>query len=399
MTREYQYLIAGGGIAANAAARGIREVDSVGSIGMISADTDPPYRRPYLSKDLWKGKALDKVWYKKGSQETELHLGRRVERIDLDANLAVDDQGEQFAFGTLLLATGVRPRQIAPATDRILSFRTLADFRHLWDLAQAGKRFAVIGSGFIGSELAAALAMNGKEVELIYPGAAIGERVYPGELASFISQRYQDEGVHLHPRTKVGALSERSDRVVVKLTDPAGSPVGSIEVDAVVAGVGSDPNDELAKAAGLEVDHGIVVERSLQTSRGNVYAAGDVAKFYQPALGKVVRIEHEDNALAMGKAAGRAMAGQGEPYDHLPFFYTDLFEMGYEAVGELDSRHQIVEDWIDPFKTGVIYYLNDGQVRGVLNWNVWEKVPTARQMIGFELPPEGAGLRGTMLAS
>ncbi len=386
MNRHYQYLIVGGGMAADAAVRGIRDVDPNGAIGMIGEDPDPPYKRPWLSKGLWKGESLDRIWLKTADKGVEMHLGRRVERFDLAENRVQDDQGDSFRFDTLLMATGVRPRKLEPASDRVIAYRSLADFRRLLEISRAGHRFAVVGSGFVGTEIAAALTMAGKHVDLIYPESVIGSRMLPPDLARYVTDRYRGENVDLHPRTMIGNVIERGDRVLVDLVDLDGASAGRIEVDAVVTGIGSNPNDELALEAGLQAVNGIVVDRRLRTRRPNVYAVGDVARFFQPALRQYIRVEHEDNARKMGRAAGRAMAGDAEPYDHLPSFYSDLFDMGYEAVGEIDARYETVEDWHDPFRQGVIYYVRDKRVRGVLLWNVWGKIDDARQMIAAETP-------------
>jgi 3-phenylpropionate/trans-cinnamate dioxygenase ferredoxin reductase component len=159
-----------------------------------------------------------------------------------------------------------------------------------------------------------------------------------------------------------------------------------VVVDGVVAGIGIEPNVDLAKAAGLEVDNGIIVDEFLRTSHPHIYAAGDVAAFYSPALAKRIRVEHEDNANSMGRLAGRNMTGKSEPYHHLPSFYSDLFELGYEAVGEVDSRLETVADWKEPNEEGVIYYVQHGRVRGVLLWNVWEQVEAARRLIAAPGP-------------
>jgi len=161
-----------------------------------------------------------------------------------------------------------------------------------------------------------------------------------------------------------------------------------------VAGLGITPNTALAAAAGLAVDDGIVVDRLLRTSHPAIYAAGDAARFYNPALDRQLRVEHEDNANSMGRQAGRNMAGKEEPYDHLPFFYSDLFDLGYEAVGDLDARLDLVADWQEPFREGVIYYLRDGRVRGVLLWNVWGQVDAARELIAAREPRTPDDLRG-----
>jgi NADPH-dependent 2,4-dienoyl-CoA reductase/sulfur reductase-like enzyme len=388
MNLHYRYLIVGGGMAADAAVRGIRDVDTEGSIGLVSADADPPYRRPWLSKDLWKGASLDKVWLKNADRGAEIHLDRTVEHFALDDNRIVDQQNDTYTFDKLLMATGVTPRELAPPSERIIAYRTLADYRKLSALSQSGQKFAVIGSGFIGSEIAAALAMSGKEVEMIFPGTAIGDRLFPADLARSVTDRYRDEHVRVRPGTQVTQLTERDDRVIIDLADHEGSPVEQIEVDAVVTGVGSTPNDGLAGEAGLQAENGIVVDQMLQTRRPGVFAAGDVARFFQPALQQYVRVEHEDNALKMGRAAGRAMAGKAEPYDHLPFFYSDLFDLGYEAVGEIDTRLETREDWVEPYRQGIISYLRDNKVRGVMLWNVWGKTDDARALIGSGSPEQ-----------
>ena len=171
---------------------------------------------------------------------------------------------------------------------------------------------------------------------------------------------------------------------------------GEFQVDGVVAGIGVTPNVELAQSAGLKVDNGIVVDEFLRTSDPDIYAAGDVANFSNPALGKRLRVEHEDNANTMGRAAGLSMAGKASPYHHLPFFYSDLFDLGYEAVGELDSRLETVADWKESHREGVVYYLHDGRVRGVLLWNVWGQVDAARELIAEPGPFRAADLKGRL---
>jgi NADPH-dependent 2,4-dienoyl-CoA reductase/sulfur reductase-like enzyme len=167
-----------------------------------------------------------------------------------------------------------------------------------------------------------------------------------------------------------------------------------LKADGVVAGIGIQANDDLAAAAGIRVDNGIVVDQMLRTSAPDIFAAGDVARFFSPALGVPIRVEHEDNALTMGEAAGRSMAGESVSYEHLPFFYSDLFDIGYEAVGELDSRLTTFEDWIEPNRKGVVYYLREGRVRGVLLVNTWGQVDAARSLIMDKGPWNPDMLRG-----
>jgi 3-phenylpropionate/trans-cinnamate dioxygenase ferredoxin reductase subunit len=389
--KKYKYLIIGGGMTAASAMAGIREVDPTGSIGLIGSEPDAPYDRPPLSKKLWKGKPLNTILRKNKGKKAILHLGRVVTKVYPKSKRVVDDRGEVFSYEVLLLATGGKPRRLRFGGDRIIYFRTLADYRRLRALAEKGLRFAVIGGGFIGSEIAAALAMNGKEVVMIFPGKSIADRIFPRGLSQFVSRFYRHKRVEMLARMKVSGLEPRDNQLVLKTSGNR-----EIAVDGVVAGVGIVPNVDLARKAKLKVEDGIVVNEFLRTSQPDIYAAGDVAAFYNPALAKRIRVEHEDNANTMGRLAGRNMAGKSEPYHHLPFFYSDMFELGYEAVGELDARLQTFADWKRPNKEGVIYYLRKGRVRGVLLWNVWGQVDAARELIAEPGPFTRKNLKGRL---
>jgi 3-phenylpropionate/trans-cinnamate dioxygenase ferredoxin reductase subunit len=210
-------------------------------------------------------------------------------------------------------------------------------------------------------------------------------------LARFLSDYYRQKGVKVVAGGTVINVEKKSQGLLVKTRSH-----GEFPADAVVAGIGVTPNVELARSAGLKVDNGIVVDELLCASAPDIYAAGDVANFFNPALAMRLRVEHEDNANTMGEQAGGAMAGQPTPYHHLPFFYSDLFELGYEAVGELDPSLETVTDWKDPYREGVVYYLRDGRVRGVLLWNVWGQVEAARQLIAAPGPFQGPDLKGRL---
>lgn len=385
---EYKYLIIGGGMAADAAVKGIRTVDAEGSLGLIGAEKDPPYDRPPLSKALWKGKDFDSIWRGTQDNAVELHLGRRVEQIDPSSRTVADDKGTEYSYEKLLLATGGKPRRLPFGGDSVIYYRKVEDFRRLQTLVQQEASVAVIGGGFIGSEVAAALAMSKRPVAMVFPEAGIGGQQFPVDLSTFLNQYYEENGVTVVPGANIEAIEGGHGHVHV-VTD-----AGVLHVDAVVAGIGIEPNTSLAEATGLEVDDGVVVQPSLQTSDPNIYAAGDVARFYNPALDRKMRVEHEDNANTMGEMAGRSMAGEEINYDHLPHFYSDLFELGYEAVGDLDPEMEIVADWADPFKKGLVYYLKGERVRGVLLWDVWGKVDEARAMITDEGPFTEANLKG-----
>ena len=389
---QYPYLIIGGGMTADAAIGGIRESDPKGAIGLISAEPHPPYNRPPLSKGLWKGEPEDSIWRKTPTEGVALHLGRRAIGIDLKKKAVTDDRGTVHTFGKLLLATGGTPRRLSDS-DQVIHFRTYDDYRRLRTLADEQLQFVVVGGGFIGSEVAAALRLKDRAVTMIVPEQGLGARVFPADLSAFLVEYYREKGVAVLTGEGVARLGPRGGKFVITTT--AGTDIAG---DVVVAGIGIQPAVGLAEEAGLRVDNGIVVDERLRTSHPDVYAAGDVANFFSPALGARLRVEHEDNANTMGRAAGRAMAGDTQAYQHLPFFYSDLFDLGYEAVGELDSRLETVADWKEPFRQGVIYYLKEGRVRGVLLWNTWGQVDHARALIAETGPFTAAQLKGRLPA-
>jgi NADPH-dependent 2,4-dienoyl-CoA reductase/sulfur reductase-like enzyme len=387
---EYRYLVVGGGMTGDAVCEGIRSIDADGPVGLVGEEHNPPYKRPPLTKGLWSGGAEEKIWRNTADRGVDLHLGRRIVRIDPAAGTAVDDAGDEYRYEKLILATGGRARRLPQDGDGVVYYRTLDDYRHVRTLSDEGARFVVIGGGFIGSELAASLRSQGRDVTMVFPEEGVGWRTFPASFSHAVTAYYREKGIEILAETLVGSVEQGG----VRLEDGR-----LVEADAVVAGLGIEPNVELAAEAGLPVDGGIVVDDHARVEGfDGVWAAGDVARFPIAALGRSGRIEHEDHANNHGRLAGANAAGGDEVYDRLPFFYSDLFDLGYEAVGELDSRLRTVEVWQEPARKGVVAFVDDeSRPRGVLLWNVWDKVDAARELITAGAPvgeAEVGGLAG-----
>jgi len=394
--KHYKYLIVGGGMTADAVVNGIRKIEPEGPIGLISAENHPPYKRPPLSKGVWKGKPVEKIWLNTQKDGVDLHLGYEVTSLNPQKKSLRDNEGNEFTYDKLLLATGGAPRKLPFGGKGINYYRTFEDYKQLNQSTGKGHRYVAIGGGFIGSEISAALAMNDESVTIIFPESGIGANIFPSDLSAFLNKYYQEQGVEVISGEMVKKIEERGKTLALQTDNGR-----EVLAEHIVAGIGIQPNTGLAEAAGIEHADGIIVDEYLHTSQADIFAAGDVANFYNPALDKRMRVEHEDNAYTMGQVAGRNMARQAqgeeeERYDHLPFFYSDLFDLGYEAVGELDSRLDTFADWQDKYQKGVIYYLKEGRVRGVLLWNVWGQIGAARKLITEPGPFKHADLRGRL---
>ncbi len=389
MMSDYKYIIVGGGMAADSAVAGIRENDPTGTIALFSKEGDPPYNRPPLSKGLWKGDEIESIFRKTGERGTEIHPSTRIVSIDPAGKTVKSSDGKSYTYTKLLLATGGSPKKLPISDPDVIYFRTLDDYRKLREISESASDCVVVGGGFIGSEIAAALTLNGKKVTMIIPESGIGARVFPKGLSTFLVGYYTEKGVNVRTGDTVVSIRKEGAKSVV------GTKNGlEITADAVVAGIGITPDEEIAESAGIAVDNGIIVDAFLRTTNHDIYAAGDAANFYNPSLDRRMRVEHEDNANTTGTLAGRNMSGKPEAYNYLPFFYSDLFDLGYEAVGELDPRNELAEDWVEEYKKGVVYYLREGNVRGVLLWNTWGKVDEARKLIASKKKHSKESLKG-----
>ena len=379
--QSYDYVIVGAGVAAASAVKGIRSQDGSGRIAVLGSEPDKPVYRPVLTKDLWlkddetlEGSSL--AGDLDEDDAVDLVTDTTVTEIDPGAHVVRLADGSTVGYGKLLLATGAEPRVLAvDPGPRVIYYRTAADYQRLRAVATDGSHVAVIGGGYIGSEITSALVQNGVQVTLVLDLEDVQEQMFPRELAATLTKAFEDRGVTVVHGSVEGG-QEEDGGVRIRLDDGT-----SITADAAVIGVGVIPRTGLAEAAGLDVDNGVVVDEHLRTSDADVYAAGDVASYPDALLGRR-RVEHVDHAEKSGEHAGKVMAGADEAYDYTPFFWSDILDYGYEAVGETSSRLDMVEDWKDgEVGTGVVYYLKSGQVRGVLLWNVWDSVDQARELI------------------
>lgn len=380
---SYEYVILGGGVAADKAARAISEASGGARILIVSADADGPVYRPDLSKGLWQksGSDADPAGSLLGTGEVdgvELALSATAVALDPDKHTVdVESGGEAqtVGYGSLLLATGASPNMAADVEDpRVVYLRSSADYRRLRGFVQEGTRAVVAGGGYIGSEIAAALVGNGAKTTMLYREQKLLSQMFPDSIYSHAEEAYRSHGVELRPGFEIGEISTSTDSVSV---------VGggeSVEGDVVVVGFGVHPNIVLAEKAGLTVDGGVVVDSRLRTSAPDVYAAGDLMVFDDPLFGRR-RVEHVDNAEHSGETAGKNMAGASEDYDYTPMFWSDLFDDGYEAIGTLDASAETIEVWNDDSSAAVVWYVREGAVVGVLLWNTWDSVGKAKQAV------------------
>ena len=379
--KNYNIVFIGGGMTGSAAVMGIRKNDDAGTIAMFSEEPFGPYTRPPLSKGLWTGKEIDDIVRPMNQYNIDLYLKTRIVTIDPKHQNLVTHDGERFGYEKLLLATGGQPIHLPESPEGVIYYRTRSDYHKLRELVNDHNDFCVIGGGFISSEIAAALAKQNKSVTMIFPETGISGLVFPEDLSNFVTHYYEEKGVEVLPGNFVNEIVSDQGKYTVHYEDHNTKIHDERRFAAVIAGIGINPNIDLAKTAGIDVGDGILVNEYLQTNVPTVFSAGDVANFHIPLLKKRLRVEHEDNANTMGMQAGENMSGEMHAYDHLPFFYSDLFDLGYEAIGEINKDLDVYEDWIEPFKKGTIFYLKEGRIKGLLFWNLWGKVDEGRERL------------------
>jgi NADPH-dependent 2,4-dienoyl-CoA reductase/sulfur reductase-like enzyme len=386
MAAAEPFVIVGGGLAGAKAAETLRAEGFDGPVVLVGAEPELPYERPPLSKGYLLGTAArdsaavhDRPWY--GVGDVDLRTGVRATHLDPAAHRLTLDSGEELAYAKLLLATGSYPRRLpVPGADLegVRYLRTLADAdRLLADFSAGDRTVVIVGAGWIGLEVAAAARHHGNAVTIVEPQPTPLHAVLGPEMGRVFARLHRDHGVDLFTDTTVRELRGTDGRVTSVVTDAhAGLPA-----DVVVVGVGVIPDVELAAAAGLEVDNGIVTDYALRTSAPDVFAAGDVASAFSPLYGRHVRVEHWANALNQGPAAARSMLGQQVSYERVPYFYTDQYDLGMEYSGLGGPRDTVVCRG-NPEEGGFIaFWLEDGRVTAGMNVNVWDVTEPIQQMI------------------
>jgi len=334
---EYRTIILGGGMVAGYAAKESAERGlKPGELGIVSADNAIPYERPPLSKSFLAGKDNEQsVLINPESFYREhgigIHLDVQIERVDLAGKRLSARGGQEFRFGKLVLATGARVRTLdVPGADHenVLYLRSMSDSVRLRDALKGAKNVAVIGSGFIGMEVASQSAQQGRDTTMIFPEDRVWKRFFTPEMSRFFQKYYEDRGVHFATGAKVEAIGKGSISL---------STGKKLDADLVVAGIGVAPVTGLAQAAGIKVENGIVVNEFLETGTADVYAAGDVANYQDVLFGKRRRVEHWDNAVKQGQYLARRLSGDQEPFKNIPYFFSDVFDLSYEFWGDTEG--------------------------------------------------------------
>ena len=385
-----QYMIIGGGLTAARAVEGIREHDREGAITVVSAEDHVPYERPPLSKDVLQGKAAADVayphpegWYR--AQGVTLRLGEPATAISVDERTVTLADGTALPWDRLLLATGSVVRRLdVPGGDLpgVRYLRTMDDSLALLERLRDGGDVVVVGAGWIGLEVAAAARQHGCHVTIIEPAAAPLLGVMGERIGTWFADFHAAHGVELRLGTGVTGFAG-TERVTGVVTD-AGD---TIPAQTVVVGVGIRPSTELAEAAGLDVDNGVVTDAALRTSVQGIWAAGDVANWESRLLGRHIRVEHWANANDGGLAAGRSMAGVEVTHDPVPFFFSDQYDAGLEYAGyvprDTDSElvvrgdmagNEFMAFWVVPAGDGV-------KVLAGMHVNVWDTIDAVQALI------------------
>ncbi|MFL5685804.1 MAG: NAD(P)/FAD-dependent oxidoreductase [Chloroflexota bacterium] len=376
------HVIVGASLAGASAAAALRKEGFDGRIVLIGEESERPYERPELSKTYLRGEAKKDVHVHASDYYTdnaiELLTGRRVERIDVDRR-EVRFGKERIRFDRLLIATGATPRRLDVPGGRlegIETLRTMADADRIREQAEEADAIVVIGGGWIGSEVAASLRELGRDVTLILPRQNPLEHVLGSGLGAIYRGAHEEHGVKLITGTTATGFDGR-ERVTAVRTDDG----RTVPADLVVAGVGAAPRVELAAEAGIAIENGILVDERLETSASGIFAAGDVANAMHPHYGRRLRIEHWDNAKRQGRTAAANMLGRAKPYERIPYFYSDQYDIGMEYTGLASPEDQVVFRGDPASREFIAFWVRDRRVVAGMNVNVWDVASEIERLV------------------
>ena len=386
MPAQEPFVIIGGSLAGAKAAETLRKEGFGGPVVLVGAEAETPYERPPLSKGYLLGTADRESprvhpadWYPEN--DVDLRTGVRATHLDPVAHRLTLDTGEELGYAKLLLATGASARRLpVPGADLdgVRYLRTFADSdRLLAELSGGGKRVLIVGAGWIGLEVAAAARHHGNDVTIVEPQPTPLHAALGPDMGAVFARLHRQHGVDLFTDTTVREFRGTDGRVTSVVTDGH----AGLDADLVVVGVGATPNIELAAAAGLEVDNGVVTDHALRTSAADVFAAGDVASSFHPLYGRYVRVEHWANALNGGPAAARSMLGQDIVYDRVPYFFTDQYDLGMEYSGLGGPGDTVVTRGNPDDGAFIAFWLENGRVTAGMNVNVWDVTEPIQELI------------------
>ena len=359
------FVIVGAGLAGGGAAATLRGEGFDGRLVLIGAEPQPPYERPPLSKEYLRGESsFEQVLFQPldfyAENDIETRFGVRVTRVDAAEKVVELDRGERVAYDALLVATGGQNRRIpTPGIDLegIYSLRTVTDSDRISAEISPGRKAVVVGMGFIGLEVAAALRQSGVEVAIVDRNTVPLRRVLGEEIGRVVGEIHRDHGTELIFEDKVAAF-EGAERVE-RITTQRGH---YIECDFVVVGLGIEPAAELLAGTGVGIDNGVLVDEYLRTGVEEIYAGGDVANHYHPVFKRHIRVEHWQNALKQGSAAARNMLGENEPYGEIPWFWSDQYEHNLQYAGFHTEWDELVVRGSMEERNFVAFYRKDGRV-------------------------------------
>ena len=384
MATQDTFVIVGAGLAGGKAAETLRTEGFTGRVVLVGEEPERPYERPPLSKGYLRGESSrdaayvhDEGFYRE--HDIELLTETKVSAIDTAASEMVFAGDRRLRFARLLLATGAAPRRLrlpGAELDGIRYLRDLHDADVLRQQLASGVKVVVVGAGWIGAETAASARQLGAEVTVIDALSVPLERVLGTRVGAVYRDLHLDHGVQLALGTGVDSFEGHGHVEAVRTSD--GRVLGC---DVVIVGVGVVPNTALAEQAGLTVDNGVVVDERLRTSAPTIFAAGDVANAYHPLFERQIRVEHWANALNQGPAAARAMLGSGDPYDRVPYFFSDQYDLGMEYTGFADGSDPVIFRGDPAGREFIAFWLRDGIVAAALNANVWDVTEPLQALI------------------